>query len=250
MRVPIDKTYLVNQDMYTPLFNCCKNYFDNLAWKFPDECPDGYGCCGPDLEKLNIDLKYEIPSLYRTTGGKMDVPSECELANPESLYSYALLDLIEYIANNCKDISKSEWHSYYRHNDIRFADTQMIAFKFREEINEIFQKTGLLYTLTMNHNIERVEKYTPLTVEIEKNIRVIQEKGTQDLLIDAIKLYKAPSPQARQDSVEKIWDALERLKTYYSDNKNESSSRIVSGACGQKAGLQIGVGRNVYRKTD
>ena len=53
MRVPIDKTYLINQDMYTPLLNCCKKYFDNLAWKFPDECPDGYGCGGSDLENLN-----------------------------------------------------------------------------------------------------------------------------------------------------------------------------------------------------
>jgi len=45
---------------------------------------------------------------------------------------------------------------------------------------------------------------------------------------DAIALYKTPSPAARQDSVEKIWDALERLKTYYTNvDKKTSATKVV-----------------------
>lgn len=46
---------------------------------------------------------------------------------------------------------------------------------------------------------------------------------------DVVALYKTPNPTARQDSVEKIWDALERLKTYYTAlDKKHSSKRIVN----------------------
>ena len=46
---------------------------------------------------------------------------------------------------------------------------------------------------------------------------------------DAVALYKTPNPAARQDSVEKIWDAFERLKTYYTKlNKKHSVERIVN----------------------
>ena len=49
------------------------------------------------------------------------------------------------------------------------------------------------------------------------------------MLKDAIALYKTPNPAARQDSVEKIWDALERLKTYYTIlDKKRSAERIVN----------------------
>ena len=46
---------------------------------------------------------------------------------------------------------------------------------------------------------------------------------------DAILAYKTPHPTAQQNAVEKIWDALERLKTYYTalDKKN-SAAKIVS----------------------
>ena len=49
------------------------------------------------------------------------------------------------------------------------------------------------------------------------------------MLDDAIIAYKTPHPSARQSAVEKIWDALERLKTYYTTlDKKNSAAKIVS----------------------
>ena len=56
MREPVKKTYDISVDVYTLIFQCCEKYYNNLAWKYPDQCPDGYGCCGLDLEKLNLPL--------------------------------------------------------------------------------------------------------------------------------------------------------------------------------------------------
>ncbi len=43
----------------------------------------------------------------------------------------------------------------------------------------------------------------------ENSFKLVHEQGTKDLLKDAVALYKTPNPAARQDSVEKIWDAFE-----------------------------------------
>ena len=65
MRKPIDKTYDISIQAYALLFQCCEKYKDTIAWKYPEKCPDGYGCCGLNYEQFDIDLRYEIPNLFR-----------------------------------------------------------------------------------------------------------------------------------------------------------------------------------------
>lgn len=90
-----------------------------------------------------------------------------------------------------------------------------------------------MYTLTDEAIVERIVENSPLTKQIENRFSTVKEKGIRDLLKDAIALYKTPNPCARQDSVEKIWDALERLKTYYiSLDKKKSAMKIVEDMSG------------------
>lgn len=87
----------------------------------------------------------------------------------------------------------------------------------------------MLYELTDEKIIERIVENGPLTAEIEKSFTSVHEQGSRELLKDAVALYKTPNPAARQDLVEKIWDALERLKTYYTTlDKKYSSEKIVN----------------------
>ncbi|MGL5273472.1 MAG: hypothetical protein ACRC8J_08340, partial [Phocaeicola sp.] len=61
-----------------------------------------------------------------------------------------------------------------------------------------------------------------------KSLATVQEVGVQELLQEASKYY---SENNFQIAVEKIWDAFERLKTYYcspSIDKKKSANRIVS----------------------
>ena len=60
LRKPIDRTYTVSLEMYSLLFACCEKYYNNIAWRFPSECPDGHGCCGVNYKQLNTTLKFEI----------------------------------------------------------------------------------------------------------------------------------------------------------------------------------------------
>lgn len=90
-----------------------------------------------------------------------------------------------------------------------------------------------MYQLTDEKIIERVIEGGPLTSEVENEISQIQEQGVRELLQEAISLYKQPYPGAHKNAVEKIWDAFERLKSYYTTmDKKASASQIVNDIAG------------------
>lgn len=228
IRAPIEKTYSINKDMYSLLLECCKRYKKNLTHIFTLNCHHDF----TDSDYVAFDekgfmtrMKIRIPSLFRD-----DYDRICAPTYDYEYDQYALLDLIEFFAQNIKDISE-RWNNerYRNYQTIECLDTINIFENFREEINGIFAESGLLYELTDEKIIERIVENSPLTKEVENNFAAVHEIGTRDLLKDAIALYKTPNPTARQDSVEKIWDAFERLKTYYTSlDKRNSSAKIVN----------------------
>lgn len=239
MRNSVEKTYTINTDMYAVLFDCCERYHNNIAWRYPEECPDGAGCCGLDLEKLNAALKFEIPTLYRRYE-RIAKPNSNSY-DAEQYDQYALLDYIEFIAVNCRDFTMGRYHEFYHHYHFTFSPIRVQPFPqktqsfhdFQNEINEFFEKAGLLYRLTDSKEIERIVEDTPLTPELESKINRIQEPGVRELLREAIDFYKKPNPNARQYAIEKIWDAFERLKTYYASmDKKSSAEKIISDISG------------------
>lgn len=233
MRKPIERTSTITVEMYDMLFDCCEKYYDNIAWKFPEECPDGHGCCGLDHKLFNTYMKFDIPTLYRNSSGWIDKPGRNYYGADVDYDQYALLDLIEFIGQNCRDISIGAFHSYFGHHHIKLLDTNEVSKIFRNEINSIFQKTGLLYTLTENMIVERVIEYGTLTPQAETVIESVKEQGLKELLNEAVMLFKQPNPASRNDAVEKLWDALERLKTYYTTlDKKASATKIVKDMSG------------------
>lgn len=237
MRTPIEKTHSISIKAYSLLFDCCSRYFEYLAWKYPEECPDGNGCCGLDFEKFNEDMEYEIPTLFRRNGC-IDKP-RCTYnvfetdPDEDDFDQYALIDLIEFVAQNVHDITRKNYHSFFRHSDLSFGTTNSIAEEFIDEINSTFQKVGLLYQMTTNLEVERIEETAILSEKIEKDITVVKEAGIRELLVVAIQKHKSPHPNDQKDAVEKIWDALERLKTYYTDKKKkDSANQIINDMSG------------------
>lgn len=231
MRKPIERTSTITVEMYSILFDCCEKYYENLAWMFPDECPDGCGCCGFNYEKFSNILKFEIPTLYRDSfSKKISKPNYIDDFHIEDIFEqYALLDFIEFIAQNCRDISYGDFHSYFMHNHINLLKTDKVFENFRKDINNIFEKTGLLFTLTTEKNIERVVENSVLSDKVKGYVKTVKELGTKELLEEAIGLFKQPNPIAVKSAIEKIWDALERLKTYYTMlDKKASVEKIVN----------------------
>ncbi len=237
MRTPIEKTDVITITTYSLLYDCCSEYFEYLAWKYPEECPDGCGCCGMDYEKFNENMQFEIPALFRRSGSIAKPRSTHNVFGHEETSDkydqYALFDLIEFVAQNVRDIKSRNYHSFFRHNHLIFGSTNNIAQTFVEEINDIFQKTGLLYHLTANLEVERIEEVSVLSDKIADNIAKIDENGIKELLTTAIQKHTSPHPDDQKYAVEKIWDAFERLKTYYQNlDKKGSAAQIIDDMSG------------------
>jgi hypothetical protein len=192
LRAPVERTETITYEMYALIFDCCGRYFENIAWKYPEECPDGNGCCGLDIGKLSIALKFEIPTLFQNENGIIDKPRKGYYRGDDDVFDqYGLLDFIEFMFATVRNISNRFWHSYYRHYDISFEKANGISSSFRTDINNIFTQTGLAYSLSHFGMVERVTDNGILSKEIEANVIQISEKGLKELLQDAILLYKS-----------------------------------------------------------
>ncbi|QDJ58276.1 AbiJ-NTD4 domain-containing protein [Weissella sagaensis] len=226
-RLPKISTYSINEDAYALLLNLCSRYRKNLTSKFPQE--NYYGFTGEryiDFDESTYDkeIHFRIPNLFRNEAGLIASPKITD-----DYDQFALLDLIEFYAQNIRDIDE-DWNNgkYKNYRYIITYNTARVFKIFQNEVNDFFTEIGLLYTLTDKKIIERKIKDGAITDSLDKEISMIPEDGLRSLLRDAVDLYRTPNNLARQDSVEKIWDAFERLKTYYTAlDKKRSSHKIL-----------------------
>lgn len=243
MRTPMHRTYKIELMEYDVLLNVCEKYYENIAWRFPNNNGNLDSCLGIDSEKMVRYFWYEIPDLYgldfHTIAYAMD---NCFYIkdNPEKFQAFAIFDLIEFIYDNCKDIYAKIWDEYSNNFEIRFNYTGQAKKNFRKDINRSFESTGLLYTLTEDGKVERIFDDGILDNTLLDTISIVKEDGLKQLLNDAISKHSSPHPEDIRDSVEKIWDALERLKTYYvSLNKKESVTQIIKDISGESEELRV-----------
>ncbi|MCH4239147.1 MAG: hypothetical protein LKF71_02615 [Oscillospiraceae bacterium] len=228
LRAPIENTYDITVAMYALIIDCCQKYYKNLTHLFPLKCHDDFTASDYlsfDEHAFQNRINSKIPTLFRDKNGKIGVPEDGDKYD-----QYALLDFIEFIAQNIKDISEG-WNNprYQNYWNIDCLNTWEIFSKYQNEINGIYKESGLLYTLTSERIVERIVENSSLTSENEKNISAVKEKGTRELLTEAVILYKQPYSESQRDAVEKIWDAFERLKTYYTTlDKKHSAAKIVN----------------------
>lgn len=212
LRPSLTPTYEISRESYEYLFNVCENFFPALAWKFSDNsCPDNPSCCcGTDRRKLIAALKIEIPELYNVKDDDLYAPPQYARYN-----QWALLDFIEFIAQNCRSYTQ-DYHVHFKHHHLLFNPTTAAKFyEFQSQINEAFSKTGLLYRLNDDKQVERVVLHSPLTPELQENILTFQEPGVRETLEEALRFHRSRDPQGARNAAQKIWDAFERLKTYY-----------------------------------
>ena len=232
LRKEIEKTYNISPDAYKLLFKTCSRYFINLAWLFPEYCPDdGISIYSYSQGELIEEMKFDIPALVN--GDEFIKPAIVDDFFTNEKYSnydqYAILDLIEYMFQNIKDYNEERYHSYFNHSHLRFSNSNDVSNIFREDINRMFKRTGLLYVLKENGEVERILLNDYVISEVKNNIENIKDRSLKELIEEALSLFLKPGTKNIEHAVEKLWDAFERAKTYYVDlNKKESSIKLIS----------------------
>jgi hypothetical protein len=93
---------------------------------------------------------------------------------------------------------------------------------FPDEVNLIFQNHEFSFRL-LGGKIERIKP-------IVNTKEIIKEAGLRELIEQATSLYRSSNIRDKQIAVEKLWDAFERLKTYYGvgTQKKASVEKIIA----------------------
>lgn len=106
-----EKTDKIERIAYKLLLDCCEKYKRNLTYQFPKKEYHSF----TDKSYTTFDennfintLKLLIPDLYINETGKVDLPSE------ENYNQLALIDYIEFFAQNIMDIRVTWNNSIYR----------------------------------------------------------------------------------------------------------------------------------------
>ena len=186
---------------------------------FPEECPDGGAVCGTDEYKFELALKAEIPDI--------EWPFNAHRIPP----TFAVLDLIEFCFNTVAESEKIGYHSFFRHNHYNY-DVEKGQISFRDDVNRIFARNGIAYELKSNGEIQRL-----LPPELEQAVISTRfntgDNELNELLESARKKFLDKEPQIRKESLEKLWDAWERLKTLEPGNKKNSTKLLLDKAASE-----------------
>ena len=177
----------------------------SLAYGFPSHCPDGNAIDGTNVSAFSARVRAEIHDLAGEHPYSWMPP-------PDSLPStLAILDFIEFIARNIGEPTRVGWHDYHRHHHLKI-DREAGLKKFVEDINRIFSRNGLAYELSESGAIERTVP-APMADLVKRTSFRTGDNDLDGLLDTAIGRFLSPKPEARQDALEKLWNAFERLKT-------------------------------------
>lgn len=171
----------------------------SFGYRFPWGCPDGRGVAGCDTQSLSLALAAEIPDI--------SWPLRANVIPPQ----LAILDLLEFCYRAVAKPEEHDYHSFFGHSHLSFKLEEGRA-AFREDVNLIFSRNGLAYELNSEGLVVR------LAPEVVREPLMTSVFNTGDselnsLLEAARKRYLDPDPNTRRESLEKLWDAWERLKT-------------------------------------
>lgn len=199
-----------------------------LAGNFAAECPDGrvvYGCSEYQLENA---LKGEIPDLpIPVVQARTSYDYSLQEDKADGLPNkYAILDFLQFLYENIKDPIELGYHEYSRHYHYSFLDDGVFKSQFRERINKIFSRNGIVFFLDEDGQIKRSipKSIAKIITDIRFNTG---DERLNELLEISYSKFVLPRSESRIESLEKIWDAFERMKTYFGENKRSSASQLI-----------------------
>lgn len=190
-----------------------------FAVAFPEHCIEcGVSrIVGTNERDLSLVLRGEIDIEWPLQTVKVgEVVFVSPTIEPYAPPTPTVLDFIEFchrhVAQPLEDGSYHK-HSHQRttHRHLEF-DRQAGEESYRTQINRIFARNGLAYELNADGTVQRL---APAVLHEALRSAVFSTGDTplDELLERARTKFLSHDPDTRRESLEKLWDAWERLKT-------------------------------------
>ena len=187
-----------------------------LAYGFPEMCEDGGAVCGTDGRSLGLAIKGEIPGLGWPLGER-EPPS-----------THVACDLVEFCFQYVGKPIQGHFHPHGRHHHLTF-DVAAGQDDYREKANRIFARNGLALELQANGEVRRLGP--PVLREALAEPSFQSGDAELDRLLETARTkFLSTDKAVRGESLEKLWDAWERLKTLGPGDKKASVVALLDTA--------------------
>ena len=178
--------------------------------KYPEVCYDNsISTVGTDEEAFWTAMKSENPNLLKYHS-RVDYVGYQWSNQPPTLDT---LDMIEFCWFSVGHPEKGAYHDWFRHYELQHNVSEGRK-AFGEDINRIFRRNGIGYELTNEGGIKRV-----LSLALGEALRAAEfasgDPELDRLLVSARGRIMKPDINTRQEALQDLWDAWERLKTIY-----------------------------------
>jgi hypothetical protein len=185
----------------------------SLGAEYPERCDDNPSVIGTNINALRDALVAR--NLHNPFQREPPVPTTVQV-----------LDLIEFTNEKiAQSTRRGNLHDYYNHYHLEF-DPEAGRAKFREEINQIFERNGIAFEL---RDAGRVERIAPegLREALSQAVFRTGDDALDQLLERARARFLSRDPAVRRESLETLWDAWERLKSLEDANNKREGTRII-----------------------
>ena len=187
---------------------------------------------GIKVKKLKLSLPMRVRNqIFKLFEKYSEVHHETDETGWYSTFSteeYVFRDISQFYKPMCYDTSgnyveTSNMEQFILYNSPFCVFDAIELFAKYNEANDFAAQVNALFKLnSVTYKMEQGQIVSTFDVAIDKkDISGITEKGLKELLGEANNYYRAGNNQI---AVEKLWDAFERLKTYYSPSLNKAAS--------------------------
>ncbi len=186
-----------------------------FGYAFPEKCDDGYGYAGTALNKLEDHMRI-WGVIWPKTIGPEEPPTDSQI-----------FDLLEYSYEQIAEAHKSGYHSFMQHHHYTY-DQDSGRRQFTDDVNRIFERNGIAYELKDGEIIRFA------SAVLHESLAAAAFR-TGDIVLDnfiesARQKFLSRSFDTRRESLEKVWDAWERLKTLEPGDKKQSVRTLLDKA--------------------
>lgn len=194
---------------------------------YPETCFDGPVAIGTDRLAFRDAMRARIRGLQNWP---WEVSNGWAGETPEMPATLKILDIIQFCWESIGEAHTVGYHDFGRHNHLRFK-VDSGRERFRTEVNEIFRRNGIAFSLLDEGKIERLGP--PVLMEALGSTEFHTKDAELDGLLQKARIkFRAPDPETRKEGLEVLWDAWERLKTVGGHDKKAQTKALLDDTSG------------------
>ena len=184
-----------------------------FGFSFPYKCGDGYVYSGTDTDRLRQTIRG-----YGLLWPRQDL----NMAQPPS--DGQIFELIEFAYEFIAEAKNPRLHSYMSHSHFDY-DQDAGREKFAHDVNRIFERNGMAFKLEHGEIIRVAPAF--LHENLAQTVFKTGDDQLDKLLEVSREKFLNRSLDIRRESLEKLWDAWERLKTIESGKDKKASMKLL-----------------------